>query len=163
MARMRHGLLGLAYTGESAGRLMGWLNDLANDQDPTATGTGIVAHFEPETRFMKWAIAGHPPPLLVRDGRARLLDDTPDPLLGAFPRLEYRTITTPLRSGDMVVLYTDGLVERRDGDMDEEIGKLARIVERHVGDPHALLDRVLTGMSYDPFADDTTVFVLRVA
>ncbi|GAA4105750.1 hypothetical protein GCM10022214_86170 [Actinomadura miaoliensis] len=163
MARMRHGLLGLAYTGESAGRLMGWLNDLANDQEPTATGTAVIAHFEPETCRMKWATAGHPPPLLVRDGRARLLDDTPDPLLGAFPRLTYRTLTTQLQPGDVVVLYTDGLVERRDSDLDEQIDRLARIVEKHDCEPDRLLDLVLTRMGYDPFADDTTLFVVRVA
>ncbi|WP_285497621.1 SpoIIE family protein phosphatase [Actinomadura sp. NBRC 104425] len=163
MARMRHGLLALSYTGESAGRLMGWLNDLANDLEPTATGTAVIAHFEPETCRMKWSIAGHPPPLLVRDGRARLLDDTPDPLLGAFPRLTYRTITTQLQPGDLVVLYTDGLVERRDSDLDEQIDRLARIVEKHDGEPDRLLDLVLTRMGYDPFADDTTLFIVRVA
>ncbi|WP_345022365.1 SpoIIE family protein phosphatase [Actinomadura keratinilytica] len=163
MARMRHGLLALAYTGEPAGRLMGWLNDLANDLEPTATGTAVIAHFEPETCRMKWSIAGHPPPLLVRDGRARLLDDTPDPLLGAFPRLTYRTITTQLQPGDLVVLYTDGLVERRDSDLDEQIDRLARIVEKHDGEPDRLLDLVLTRMAYDPFADDTTLFIVRVA
>ncbi|WP_227023316.1 SpoIIE family protein phosphatase [Actinomadura rubrobrunea] len=162
MARMRHGLLSLAYTGEPAGRLMGWLNDLATDLEPTATGTAVIAHFEPETRRMKWSTAGHPPPLLVRDGRARPLDETPDPLLGAFPRLTYRTITTELQSGDVVVLYTDGLVERRDSDLDEQIDRLARIVEKHDCEPDQLLDLVLTRMGFDPFADDTTLFIVRV-
>ncbi|MBX6767966.1 MAG: SpoIIE family protein phosphatase, partial [Actinomadura rubrobrunea] len=162
MARMRHGLLSLAYTGEPAGRLMGWLNDLATDLEPTATGTAVIAHFEPETRRMKWSTAGHPPPLLVRDGRARPLDETPDPLLGAFPRLTYRTITTQLQPGDVVVLYTDGLVERRDSDLDEQIDRLARIVEKHDCEPDQLLDLVLTRMGFDPFADDTTLFIVRV-
>ncbi|GAA2582202.1 SpoIIE family protein phosphatase [Actinomadura fulvescens] len=164
MARMRNGLLGLAYTGEDAGRLLGWLNDLVTELDPATTGTAVIAHFDPESGELCWAGAGHPPPILVRDGRARLLEapDEPDPLLGAFPGMEYRTSTVQLVSGDLVVLYTDGVVERRGTDLEDQIGKLAGIAARHGGELHRMLDDILRSMGHDRFADDTTLFALRV-
>ncbi|KAB2346884.1 SpoIIE family protein phosphatase [Actinomadura rudentiformis] len=164
MARMRNGLLGLAYTGEDAGRLLSWLNDLVHDVGPATTGTAVIGHFDPETRELCWAGAGHPPPILVRDGRTSLLEagGEPDPLLGAFPGMEYRTSTVRLHSGDLVVLYTDGLVERRGTDLDDQIDMLAGIAASHDGELHQMLDDILKGMGHDRFADDTTLFALRV-
>ncbi|MBO2449446.1 SpoIIE family protein phosphatase [Actinomadura barringtoniae] len=164
MARMRHGLLGLAYTGECSGRLLGWLNDMTDGLGPATTGTAVVAHFDPETRQLTWSSAGHPPPILVRDGRAERLAAAgdPDPLLGAFPGMEYATNATPLRDGDVVVLYTDGLVERRGADLDAQIDKLAGMVEGHGDNLHRMLDDVLQRMGHDRFADDTTLFAFRV-
>lgn len=166
MARMRNGLLGLAYTGEGAGHLLGWLNDLVNDLGPATTGTAVVAQFDPESGELTWAAAGHPPPILVRDGRARRLEvrGEPDPLLGAFPGMDYATTTTRLETGDLLVVYTDGLVERRRSDLDLQIDKLARIAaEGHGDDLHHVLDDIIDRMGHDRLADDTTLFALRVA
>ncbi|MFD0903258.1 PP2C family protein-serine/threonine phosphatase [Actinomadura sediminis] len=162
MARTRNGLLGLAFTGEPAGRLVGWLNELVGTMDPPATGTAIVGHFDPDRGVMEWTCAGHPPPILVRDGRAAPLEVVRDPMLGAMPGWEYTTIKTPLVRGDMVFLYTDGLVERRDADLDERIARLTQILEEGSGRPEVALDEVLARMEHDRAADDTTLFALRV-
>ena len=162
MARTRNGLLGLSCTGEPVGRLVGWLNDLVSSMDPPATGTAIVAEFEPRGRVLEWTCAGHPPPILVRDGRAVPLEVVRDPMLGAMPGWEYMTIGTRLRRGDMLFLYTDGLVERRDADIDERIARLTGILRDCAAQPETVLDDVLARMEHDRAADDTTLFAVHV-
>ncbi|WP_243708503.1 PP2C family protein-serine/threonine phosphatase [Actinomadura sp. GC306] len=162
MARSRNGLLGLACTGEPAGRLVGWLNELVGTMDPTATGTAIVAVYDAARRVMEWTCAGHPPPILIRDGRAERLEVVRDPMLGAVTDWEYTTITTPLDPGDVVFMYTDGLVERRDADLDERIDRLIEILQDSSTRPELVLDEVLARMEHDRAADDTTLFAVRV-
>ncbi|TDC88627.1 hypothetical protein E1285_17830 [Actinomadura sp. 7K507] len=162
MARSRNGLLGLACTGEPSGRLVGWLNELVATMDPPATGTAIVAHFDPGRRVMEWTCAGHPPPILMRAGWAEPLEVVRDPMLGALQGWTYTTITTRLDPGDMLFLYTDGLVERRDADLDERIARLSGILRGCSTSPEEALDEVLARMEYDRAADDTTLFAVRV-
>jgi serine phosphatase RsbU (regulator of sigma subunit) len=162
MARMRIGLLGLAYTGEDTGELARWLNQLVSDLEPATIGTALVAHYCPRARLMRWTCAGHPPPILLRDGHASRLDVDPDPVLGGFPDAVYSTITTQLQSGDLILLYTDGLIERRGDDLDERIARLVEIVEGAAASPEHVLDAVLAQMGHDRDADDTTLFAVRV-
>jgi phosphoserine phosphatase RsbU/P len=69
---------------------------------------------EPEAWRLRWSNAGHPPPLLVcADRRIRLLETTPELLLGVDPTRPRTTHELTLQVGDAVVLFTDGLVERR--------------------------------------------------
>ncbi|MFC6882500.1 MULTISPECIES: PP2C family protein-serine/threonine phosphatase [Actinomadura] len=161
MARTRNGLLGLAYTGQPAGQLLGYLNELVSDLQ-SATGTAIIAYFDPRRRLVQWSCAGHPPPILVRDGMAAPLEVDPEPMLGAFSGFDYSTLSTRLVSGDLLFLYTDGLVERRDADLDKRIERLTTILRDTAGDPDAVLDEVLDRMDFDRAADDTTLFALRV-
>jgi serine phosphatase RsbU (regulator of sigma subunit) len=86
----------------------------------------------------------------------------PDPVLGGFPDAVYSTITTQLRSGDLVLLYTDGLIERRGDDLDERIARLEDIVGGAAAHPKQVLDAVLARMGHDRDADDTTLFAIRV-
>jgi serine phosphatase RsbU (regulator of sigma subunit)/PAS domain-containing protein len=162
MARTRNGLLGLAYTGQSPGRLMAWLNEMVGQmQGPVATGTALVASYDPSHRVMQWACAGHLPPILVRGGRAVPLGADPAPMLGAATSVEYATITTRLMPGDLVFLYTDGLVERRDEDLDDRIARLGEILADRSSNPGPVLDRVLARMRHDR-SDDTTLFAIRI-
>ncbi|MFD0482019.1 SpoIIE family protein phosphatase [Kineococcus sp. GCM10028916] len=75
-------------------------------------------------RTLRWANAGHPPPILVAaDGAARVLDAEPDLLLGVrSARRSDHVVEVP--AGSTLLLYTDGLVERRDDDLDSGIERL---------------------------------------
>ena len=94
--------------------------------------TALVAHVEepPATapdrfRVLRWSNAGHPPPLLIApDGRASLLERPVDLLLGVDPDTPRHHHAIALRPGATVVLYTDGLVERRDASLDDGLGRL---------------------------------------
>src|SRR5579862_2176536 len=124
MARLRGALAGLAITGAPPERLVGWLNDLVHHVGPEHTASVIAGYFDPPTRVLTWAQAGHPPPILVRGAWARLLTPPAGILLGA-GRSAYQTAELALVPGDLLLLYTDGLVERRDRAIDEGLAALA--------------------------------------
>ena len=73
MARLRGALAGLAITGAPPERLVGWLNDLVHHVAPEHTASVMAGYFDPASRDLTWAQAGHPPPLLVRGSCARPL------------------------------------------------------------------------------------------
>ena len=139
----------------------------------TGTGmlaTALVAHVEeppaaaPDRyRVLRWSNAGHPPPLLIApDGRATLLERPVDLLLGVDPDTRRHGHAVALRPGDTVVLYTDGLVERRDASLDEGLGRLLAaapdLARRPVDD---LCDELLDRLDPD-LTDDIALLAVRV-
>ncbi|WP_405148185.1 serine/threonine-protein phosphatase [Sphaerisporangium sp. NBC_01403] len=119
MAQLRHALVGLAMTGEPPDRLLAWLNRLVCHRMGEGTATAIVGHLDPLTGLFTWAQAGHPPPILVRGGVARQLSPPEGVVLGASLELPYALGSLSLCPGDLLLLFTDGLVERRGRDIDE--------------------------------------------
>ncbi|MEW9550961.1 PP2C family protein-serine/threonine phosphatase [Nonomuraea sp. NPDC050783] len=118
MAQLRHALIGLAMTGRPAHQLLDWLNELVLHRfKDTTTATAVIGHLDPQTRVFAWSQAGHPAPVLVRDGVATRLDPPRGVLLGATSGRPYELAMTRLRPGDVLLLFTDGLVERRTRDL----------------------------------------------
>ncbi|WP_223167927.1 PP2C family protein-serine/threonine phosphatase [Nonomuraea sp. SYSU D8015] len=155
MAQLRHALVGLAMTGRPANRLLDWLNELVLHQLTDTTATAIVGHLDPETRVFAWSQAGHPAPILVRDGAASRLDQPRGVLLGAASGRPYELAITRLRPGDLLLMFTDGLVERRTRDIDVGLD-LALAAARDVpgGDLEAGLDRMLSDIGGPNPEDD---------
>ncbi|MEV3979497.1 SpoIIE family protein phosphatase [Nonomuraea sp. NPDC049758] len=165
MLQMRSGLAGLAYTGAPAGQLATWLNDLIvhSNEDVTVTGTAIIGHFDPERRTFSWTNAGHLAPVLIRDGRGQAIDGVTGTLLGAFDAAEYDMTVTQLEPGDTLVLYTDGVVERRGQDLDVGLAALLRASHSCVGDdPEQMIDCLLRRLGADDSTDDVCVIAARV-
>ena len=79
---------------------------------------------------LRWSSAGHPPPaVLTADGKALLLDEEQSELLlGVAPETPRREHVTVLEPGSTVLLYTDGLVERRDRDLDDGTAELCAVL-----------------------------------
>lgn len=165
MLQMRSGLAGLAYTGARADQLTTWLNDLMYhaNQGITATGTAIIAHFDPVQRVLAWACAGHPPPVLVREGRATLLEPPTGPMLGAFEQMTYQLDTLSMEAGDLLLLYTDGIIERRGLDLDAGLDALVRAAgDCGGGDPEEEIGCVLDRLDGQRAEDDVCMLGLRV-
>jgi serine phosphatase RsbU (regulator of sigma subunit) len=160
MARLRGALAGLAITGAPPERLVGWLNDLVHHVDAEHTASVMAGYFDPPTRQLTWAQAGHPPPLLVRGACARPLGQPSGILLGA-GRSGYEAMTVTLEPGDVLLLYSDGLVERRDRPLDEGLNTLARAAAG-IADPEELIAAVLGALGSTDPEDDTCVVALRV-
>ncbi|MFI6485424.1 PP2C family protein-serine/threonine phosphatase [Nonomuraea sp. NPDC050663] len=166
MATMRSGLAGLAYTGAPADRLATWLNELMYHANPgiTATGTAIIGHYRPADRVLSWVNAGHPSPVLIRDGEASLLEAEGGAMLGAFETMEYRLTTTPLKQHDLLLLYTDGIIERRGHDLEEGLRALleaaADVDVRD--DPEQSLDIILRRLGAERSDDDVCLLALTI-
>ncbi|MCZ6788084.1 MAG: PP2C family protein-serine/threonine phosphatase [Planctomycetota bacterium] len=84
----------------------------------TNDGTFVTAFYgiyDPETRELSYALAGHPPPRLKHcdDGTMDSLDAALRPPLGIMPVQDYADATVSLRTGDQIIFYTDGITEAR--------------------------------------------------
>jgi len=113
MAQLRHALAALAITvtAEPA-ELLSHLNDLLYRGGLTAaTATMVIARYDPGTAALLWAQAGHPAPLHSRHGTTNRLPRPTGPLLGAVHNALYETAETYLLADDILLFYTDGLIE----------------------------------------------------
>ncbi|MFD5428214.1 SpoIIE family protein phosphatase [Streptomyces sp. NPDC127084] len=163
MVSLRNALRGLAFTGHPPARLMALLNEVTMHTHGNPTATAVCALYDPADRSLHWASAGHLPLLLLRDGRARFLDPPRNILLGAMPSARYTDRVTPLAPGDTLLLYTDGLVERRHTGLDESLAGLRRAAEQlGSGSLDTFTDRLLVSVTGDT-DDDTSLVVVRVA
>lgn len=127
MAQVRNVLRGVAHAvGEPPAAVLGALDRAMRDLDVGVLATAVLATIEQTeaeercgVRTLRWCNAGHPPPLLIdADGTATLLSRTPDLLLGLDPSTARSDHEEVLRPGATVLLYTDGLVERRGESLD---------------------------------------------
>jgi serine phosphatase RsbU (regulator of sigma subunit)/PAS domain-containing protein len=143
MVAARNSLRGLAVTRAGPGTLLRWLNSSACHLTDGVIGTAICGLYHPPTRSLRWARAGHLPPLLVRDGQARQLSSPDGLLLGADPEASYSEATTLLQPGDVLLLFTDGLIERRDQPIDDAMAALLRTASRPVSSVAAYADHLL--------------------
>jgi serine phosphatase RsbU (regulator of sigma subunit) len=160
MARLRGALTGLAITGSPPDRLVGWLNDLVHTVAPEHTASVMAGYFDPATRTLTWAQAGHPPPVLVRGAAARPLDPPRGILLGAAQEA-YEGVRLDLCPGDLLLLYSDGLIERRDRALDEGLATLCAAVSG-AGDPERAIAAALRALETTDSEDDTCVVAMRV-
>ena len=162
MVTIRNGLRGLSITGAGPATLLGWLNGAACHFTDGIIGTVICGLYNPTDHTFRWARAGHLPPILVRDGQARTLSPPHGLLLGADPDATYAEITTPLQLGDILLLFTDGLIERRDKPIDDALDTLREIASRAgPGDIGSFADRVVAEASSNT-DDDACLVAVRV-
>jgi serine phosphatase RsbU (regulator of sigma subunit) len=161
MVALRNTLRGLAITGAGPAALLGWLNDVACQLTDGIIGTVVCGLFRPADRTLRWARAGHLPPLLVRAGVASELELPSGVLIGADPASRYQDLRTELVPGDALLLYTDGLVERRDEGIDESLQSLRRLASQPVQDIGRFADYLL-GSSRADTSDDACLVAVRV-
>jgi serine phosphatase RsbU (regulator of sigma subunit) len=94
---------------------MAWLNQLLDATVQPALGSAVCCRYRPATRTLVWAQAGHPAPLLFRDGTGRVLGAPDGVLLGATSGAVYGQAEETLEVGDLLLLHTDGLVPGHTG------------------------------------------------
>ncbi|MDJ1134385.1 PP2C family protein-serine/threonine phosphatase [Streptomyces iconiensis] len=163
--QQRSALAGLAYTDGDPGQLTRELGEVVHSGDLDTTATAVVGHLDPRTRLFRWASAGHPSPILVRDGVPYVLDAEHGLLLGVMPEASYPVNTTQLAPGDLLLLYTDGVVERRGHDLDTGVHALLEAVVRCASgaDARAATDCLMSTLLGPGAEDDATILGLHVA
>jgi serine phosphatase RsbU (regulator of sigma subunit) len=160
MADLHHSLHGLALTGTGPGGLLTLLNELTCGMQDFTIASACCALWDPATRRLRWANAGHPRPVLVRGDSAVLLDAPVGPMLGVDPGAEYQDSELEMESGDVLLLYTDGLVERRRGADEESMEYLLQQARNPDADLDEYADRILNGARSDT-DDDMCVLAVR--
>ncbi|WP_244317411.1 SpoIIE family protein phosphatase [Streptomyces bauhiniae] len=124
MSGLRSAVRTLADLELDPSELLTHLDDLVQrlgqemEEDNSVGATCLYAVYDPVARTCVVAGAGHPPPVEVRtDGTTRVLRFAPGPPLGV-GGLPFETLTADLEPGSVLALYTDGLLDRYDGDLD---------------------------------------------
>ncbi|MEV5437132.1 SpoIIE family protein phosphatase [Streptomyces sp. NPDC052682] len=138
------------------------LDGLATEIDANQIATCVYAVHDPNEGRLVYASAGHLP-ILVRDQNGTVLraDEPTGPPLGTGGWI-HASGSVPLGPGSTAVLYTDGLVERRNEDLDEGITALERALAGATGTPQVICDRLVrsAGVTAD-HDDDVAVLVLQ--
>ena len=170
MGQLRGLLRGIAHhSGAGPAEVLRGLDEAIADMHTDTLATAAVARFERTDgngwARLRWANAGHPPPLLLGpDGEVTVLGrPVGDLMLGVDAGAERVESVVPLRPGVVVLLYTDGLVERRgstiDGGTDRLVEHLRELVGRPLDDLcDALLRRMLRGTP----EDDVALLAVRI-
>ncbi len=111
---MHDGMRAYAYEGSRPAEVMTRMNRLVYRMSPTETfATIFFGVLEASTGRLRFSAAGHPCPIVVGSGSARFLEDGRSPFLGAFDNAVFVDVEEQLSAGDMIVLYTDGIIEAR--------------------------------------------------
>jgi serine phosphatase RsbU (regulator of sigma subunit) len=168
MVAARHSLRGLAITGSGPGELLRMLNGVMCDLTSGVVGTVVCGIYNPGTSVLRWARAGHLPPVLVRGRTACQLPLPGGVLLGMDPDATYEEATQPLEPGDTLLLFTDGLIERRDESIVDVLGEFVTSVAPVPGELEgpestaaAQADRILASAVSDT-DDDACLVAVRI-
>jgi serine phosphatase RsbU (regulator of sigma subunit)/anti-sigma regulatory factor (Ser/Thr protein kinase) len=139
------------------------LNEFAHDLGAGEMATLVYLALDPATGSGSVVSAGHPPPLVrAADGSTSFLPAEPQVPLGVVRRATYEASPVELGPADAVVLYTDGLIERRDASLDEGLDRLAVAVEAAPEDPAGCCDFVIQALlGGDRAGDDVAMLVLQ--
>ncbi|HEX5861918.1 MAG TPA: SpoIIE family protein phosphatase [Nocardioides sp.] len=189
--QIRGGLIGLAIGdvaghGPQAAAVMGQLRmavraNAVQDPSPVAVMNGVhqlVSHlarpemvtlmyllFDPARRTLRFTNAGHPPPLVLGGGEARYLEGEVAPPLGVTAEATFTETSLELPEGATLLLYTDGLIERRVESIQVGLDRLLRVAVSYDGsDIDGLCDHILSSL-VEPHhvADDIALVAMRPA
>ncbi|MET9816655.1 SpoIIE family protein phosphatase [Streptomyces sp. NPDC006386] len=166
MGQLRSALSAASRVAEGPAQALDVLGRYANVVDGAESATAVTTFIDFDRNTVSYSSAGHLPPVLVHpDGRTEFLDRATDTPLDArpdpIPRPQADTTFTP---GATLVLYTDGLVERRREDIDVGLARLADALRDHRDqDPETLADTVLLELLPPGGAtDDTALIIVRL-
>ncbi|MFC8359044.1 PP2C family protein-serine/threonine phosphatase [Streptomyces griseorubiginosus] len=166
MGQLRSALSAATRVADGPARALEALGLYARSVEGAESTTAATAFVDWGTHTLTYSSAGHlPPALLHPDGTVTFLDQATDPPLGAsVEHSERPEASAPFAEGATLVLYTDGLVERRTEDIDVGLARLARSLGNHrEAGPEDLADALLTDLlSPTGNADDTALVVIRL-
>lgn len=164
MGQLQNALRAYAMEGHGPASSLRLVHELLRESRGSLFATAVVVEVELRSGMIRWASAGHPPPLVQdADGDVGYLDVDHGPMLGIdlSPSIpEHRRKLTPDSS---VALYTDGLIERRTSDIDAGMARLAAAFERcgdgKVGErTDDVLHEMIGGTDHD---DDVCLLLCR--
>jgi serine phosphatase RsbU (regulator of sigma subunit) len=163
MSQIRNLLRGISYALlRPPARVLSALNEAMNGLAVDVFATVVLAQIDPDSYELRWSNAGHPPPmLLTADGDVHLLETRPEVMLGTRSKVRRSNHIVVLEPGSSVVLYTDGLIERRGSSLDANVKELGEALRnRQHLDAEQLCDHLLTHLAAET-EDDVVLAVVR--
>ena len=172
MGQLRALLRGIGYTtGTGPAEMLSRLDDAIEGLRVQTTATGLVVRIPPRDNgdtgpaHLHWSNAGHPPAIVVPPGggAVALENAEPDLLLGVLAHTDRQETPARLDPGGTLLLYTDGLIERRGESIDEGVATLIAAVDEFAGLPLPVMcDRVLAELLPDDNDDDVALVAVRL-
>jgi PAS domain S-box-containing protein len=163
MGALRTGLRAYGLEGAGPAEVLEKTNRLELAQEEADMATLVYAVLDPATWRLDLASAGHLPPLLVRaDGGAELLPGSQGVPLGVVDDATYTDEQLELAPGETLLLYTDGLIERRGESIDRGLERLVAAGAGPIDDLEAWADRLMAALLADEeHPDDVALLALR--
>ena len=163
MGQLRMAVRAYALQDPSPVTVLRGVQQLASQLAVSEMTTLIYLVFDPATRQLRFANAGHPPVLVIGNGTTRYLADGLAPPVGATADLDFPEEVEHLDAGATLLLYTDGLVERRGESIQDGLDRLSRTaVSNGAGDLDGLCDHLVASLVDDAsVADDVALVAMR--
>lgn len=161
MGRLRSALRAYALQDDDPARVLQELDHKIQHFEPGAMATVCYVVFEPDLESVQVSLAGHLPPMMAAPHQPAEIPDIPvDLMLGVRLGIERRSTTLQLAPGELMCLYTDGLIERRGSDIDAD---MQRLRDRLVAGPPEWICQSVTAALIGPaeLTDDVAMLVIR--
>ncbi|MFJ8884498.1 PP2C family protein-serine/threonine phosphatase [Streptomyces sp. NPDC102402] len=166
MGQLRSALSAAVRVADGPAAALDALGLYARSVEGAESTTALQTVIDCDNRTVTYSSAGHPPPALLHaDGAVEFLDRATDPPLGArFEHVPRVQAEAAFSEGAALVLYTDGLIERRHEDIDTGMNRLADCLGRHgEADAETLADALLAELiPPGGNTDDTALVVVRL-
>jgi PAS domain S-box-containing protein len=162
MGQLRNAFRAYGLAEGSPAEVMGRVNRLMMSGEEEGMATVLYMVLDREGGEVCFASAGHPPPLVLEPGGARFLEGGRSVPIGAIDPGTFREETAAIAPGGAVLLYTDGLVERRDVALEARLAALADAAARAPAGLEGLCDAVLAGVVGEHMpGDDVALLAVR--
>ena len=162
MGQLRNAFRAYALVETSPAETLARLNHLLSKDDRDVMATALYLILDRDTGEVRFSSAGHPPALVIAPGGPRFLEGGRSVPLGTADPVAYRDETAVVEPGSIMLLYTDGLVERRDTPLEDRLAQLATVAGVADGELSDVCDQILQGVlgGLRP-ADDVALLAVR--
>ena len=161
MGRVATSLRAYVLDGKPADEALRRTNRLMRESGSPQMATVLHLQLDLTTGTARYVRAGHPPGLIrLPGGKVERLGGEGTPPLGTFDELDYRVHRIAVPSGSLLLLYTDGLIERSDSDFDVELERLCAALAEAPSDPAECLRWLADRFSTESVPDDVAMLAM---
>jgi PAS domain S-box-containing protein len=163
MGRVRPALRGFVTDGHGPAEAIARLDALIKESDRPELTTVFHMLYDPTDRTAEYVRAGHPPALVrLPDGRVEELRGEGSPPAGVLKDVEFAVQHAEIPPGSLLLLYTDGLIERRGDDLNASLERLKRTLASAPVEAQACLDHLASEYGADEVPDDVAMLAMVV-
>jgi len=163
MGQLRYATRAYAIDGARPGKVLKRVNRLVDQIERPGMATAIYAIFDPDASTLTWSRAGHPPPLLRTESGVTFLESDSSLPLGVTSEGQWTEAETTIEPGATLLLYTDGLVEHHDHDIEIGLAALKAAADSAPTSAEAMCDHILKEIfGGEDITDDAALVALRL-